>query len=113
MAAGTTTPAQRRPPKMHLFAADKKPSKSPPKDEEFPDVPVEWLVGSPSSLGSSLTPSDSVSSVSMSEVHSGDNSEDEMDCAYREDRMNISPPISHATCHILSVGLKALLKVQA
>jgi len=114
--ATSTAPKSQARPKMHLYAADKK-IKSAPKDEEFPVVPVEWLVGSPSQ-----TPSDG-SSMSFSEELSGDSSEDEIYSfkSSMERTSSLSEPatpdlgrhVNNSACSFLSVGLKALLKVQA
>ncbi|OQV15907.1 hypothetical protein BV898_10003 [Hypsibius exemplaris] len=122
MAMGTPPPTR---PKMHLYASDKKPVKIAPREEEFPEVPVEWLVGSPVQ-----TPSDG-SSISLSEMHSGDVSEDESDSSvssFKSPTERSSPFLLSGTspssssleavgddsaCHYLSVGLKAMLKVQA
>ena len=114
VSAASASPANTIKPKMHLYAADRKPRATAPRDEEFPDVPVEWLVGSPGP-----TPSDG-SSVSLSELQSGDISEDDaesLSSGFKSGSSSSSTPVlrdaDEPPCHFLSVGLKALLKVQA
>lgn len=83
-------------PKLHLYAQKNAP-KCLLKEGEFPQPPIEWLLG-----GS--TPSDG-SSVSASDGLSGDTTEDEFSSS--------TPPDLEDPHLRFSLGLKSLLKVQA
>ncbi|XP_055331643.1 eukaryotic translation initiation factor 4E-binding protein Mextli homolog [Paramacrobiotus metropolitanus] len=102
-----------RKPKMHLYAS-RKSAKNEPKEEDFPVPPDNWLLGS-NSTGET--------SSSSSETQSGNVSEDDYDedgvvntLSNFETLTSVMAARSMdtaATCQMLSMGLKALLKVSA
>lgn len=99
-------------PKMHLFAS-RKVQKKQPREEDFPVPPVEWLVGGSKSNESSL-----VSSETQSRDSSEDESEESVGTTASSPCSAPSTPVlvmnaDSVQCHILSLGLKALLKVSA
>lgn len=113
MADNSAERSPKRPPKLHLFAS-RKSNIVELSAANFPEPPVEWLIGG------STSPSIDSSSVS-SVIPSENTSEDESDFAETSpvplegytSGSESAMGANNAACRDLSNGLKALLKVQA
>lgn len=110
--ADTTTPSPSR-PKLHLFASRKSAIVEHAK-EDFPQPPMEWLIGATSSNESSSVSSNSITPSENASEDESDFVESTSPVPFEQyDSESGLEDSRSATCRDLSNGLKALLKVQA